>query len=96
MEYNYYDYFSFYTKIKIPPTIFARKALVEKIKGKDLVLQDNEDRDLWFKTGIGVKDVFETGFVLLIPTQKRFTYIPYESMDNLELMLGPWFEPLKI
>jgi len=51
---------------------------------------------LWFNTCIGVKDIFETGFLLFLPTQKDFRYIPYENMDNLGLMIGPWFEPLKI
>ena len=41
-------------------------------------------------------DVFETGFLLFVSTQRKFNYIPYESMDNLEIMLGPWFEPSAI
>ncbi|MEK6874084.1 MAG: hypothetical protein AABW91_04515 [Nanoarchaeota archaeon] len=96
MEYSYYDYFSFYTKVKIPPTTFERKALVEKIKGKDLVLQDFDDKNISFRTGIDVGNVFENGFLLFIPTQKSFTYIPYGNMDSMELMIGPWFEPLKV
>ena len=96
MEYSYYDSLSFYTRLKIPPTTFERKALVEKIKGKNFIMRDFENKDISFNTLIHHGNVFETGFLLFLPTQRGFTYIPYESMDNLEIMLGPWFEPLEI
>ncbi|MBS3072251.1 hypothetical protein J4477_00250 [Candidatus Pacearchaeota archaeon] len=95
MEYSYYDRFSFYVKVKIPPTTFERKNLVERLKGKNLVVQDSENKDLWFETSINMGNVFETGFLILTPTQKRFNYISYESMGDMEIMIGPWFKPLE-
>lgn len=94
MEHSYYDHNSFYTKVKIPPTVFERRKLVRKIEGKNLIIQDREDKNISFKTRINVGNVFETGFLMYIATQKEFSYISYDSMDGLEVMIGPWFEPL--
>ncbi len=96
MQHSYYDGYSFYTDVKIPPTTFERKELAEKLRGKDLIVHDFDDKDISFKTVIHHGHLFDNGFLLFIPTQKSFTYIPYESMDNLEIMLGPWFEPLEV
>lgn len=96
MEYSYYDSLSFYTKVKIPPTTFERRNLAKKLLGKDLVVQDFEDKNVSFKTSINIGNMFETGFLMYITTQKKFTFIPYESMDKMKILVGPWFEPLKI
>ncbi|MBS3066925.1 hypothetical protein J4205_03795 [Candidatus Pacearchaeota archaeon] len=74
MEYSYYDDSSFYTRLKIPPTTFERKALVEKIKGKNFIMRDFENKDISFNTLIHHGNVFETVFIIFTNSKRIYLH----------------------